>query len=142
MQKEEYEWFTKMSYSQKQNHIKRVLSFLLNSKPSAVPKSSAFGSVLNSIASASTSLESTKPCCSRQLFQDTTVKELSVKVARFADLVLILPRPVINAIWAKVTQILNEPNAVCVSPRNNHKNCAVKSFSSIHPHLVIVRKNS
>ena len=101
MQKEEYEWFTKMSYSQKQNHIKRVLSFLLNSKPSAVPKSSAFGSVLNSIASASISLESTKPCCSRQLFQDTTVKELSVKVARFADLVLILPRPVINAIWAK-----------------------------------------
>ena len=97
LQKNEYEWFTKMSYSQKQNHIKRVLSFSLNPKPSSVPKSSAFGSVLSSTASASVPLDSTKPCCSCQLFQDTSLKELSVKVASFADLVLI-PRPVINAI--------------------------------------------
>ena len=103
----------KMSYSQKQNHIKHVLSFSLNPKPSDVPKLSAFGSVLNSTDSVSVPLDSTKPCCSRQLFQDTTVKELSVKVVSFADLVLI-PRPVINAIWAKATQLLNEPNAVCV----------------------------
>ena len=134
LQKEEYEWFTKMSYSQKQNYIKRMLSFSLN------PKSSAFGSVLNSTASASVPLDSTKPCCSRQLFQDTTVKELSVKVASFADLVLI-PRPVINAIWAKTTQLLNEPNAVCVSPGNNHKNGVVKSFFSVRPHLVIARNS-
>ena len=140
LQKNEYEWFTKMSYSQKQNHIKRVLSFSLNPKPSVVPKSSAFGSVLSSTASASVPLDSTKPCCSRQLFQDTSLKELSVKVASFADLVLI-PRPVINAIWDKATELLNEPNAVCISPGNNHKNRIVKSFSSIRPHLVIARKN-
>ena len=117
-----------------------MLSFSLNPKPSAVPKSSAFGSVLSSKALASVPLDSTKPCCSRQLFQDTTLKELSVKVASFADLVLI-PRPVINAIWAKATKLLNEPNAGCISPGNNHKNHMVKSFSSIRPHLVIARKN-
>ena len=63
-----------------------------------------------------------------------------MKVASFADLVL-LPRPVINAIWAKATEPLNEPNAVCISPGSSHKNRIVKSSSSICPHLVIARKN-
>ena len=138
MEVTEDEWFTKMSYSQKQNHIKRILSFPLNDKASTAPKSSAVGRVLNTKTSISVSFDSTKPCCSRQLFQET--KELSVKIVSFADLVLI-PRPVINAIWTKATELLNEPNAVCISPGGSHKNRVVKSFSNVRPHLVTAKKN-
>lgn len=130
----EDEWFTKMSYSQKQAHIKRVLSLALNSKTPVIPKLSA----LHTKASAN-SLDSTRPCCSHQLFQEPTTKKLSIDVASFADSVLI-PRPVLNAIWAKATELLNESNSICISPGSNHKNRMVKSFSNLRPHLVTAKK--
>ena len=73
------------------------------------------------------------------MFQEPTTKKLSVDVASFADLVLI-PRPVMNAIWAKATELLNESNAICISPGSNRKNRMVKSFSNLRPHLVTAKK--
>ena len=70
--------FTKTGY-----HIKCVLSLSLNAKVCTAPKCITF--------------DSTKPCCSHQLFQETTAKELFVNFVSFADLVLI-SCSVINAI--------------------------------------------
>ena len=134
MEISENEWFTKMSGSQREAHIKRVLSAPLESKTMA-PR-------VSSLSTKAPAIESSKPSCSRQLFtaQNTTKVSLSVDASSFADSVAI-PKTVICAIWNKTTELLNDTGSICKFPGGNTKDRMVKSTSGSRPHLVTFKKS-
>ena len=79
----------------------------------------------------------------RRLFDDvdhtasdvSTVKDLSVTVDTFADLVVV-PHSVLDGIWEKAYELVTESNAISFAPGydNGH---TVKSSSGKRPHLVL-----
>ena len=135
MEISEHEWFTKMSSSQREAHVKRVLSVPLESKVAAPRVSSLSKKAHESI------IELSKPSCSRQLFtaQDTKKVDLSVDVSSFADSVAV-PKTVLCAIWNKATELLNDSESICRPPGCNAKDRLVKSSSGLRPHLVTFKK--
>ena len=56
-----------------------------------------------------------KPTCSLFTEKDSTEKTLSVKISDFSSEVLI-QRSVLDAIWSKATELINDPKAICMVP--------------------------
>ena len=87
---------------------------------------------------------SDKPTCSRQLFSQSysalDTVELSVDVHQFSSSVLI-PRAVLDAIWAKAKELINDVNAICNVPGGSPKDRIVKSSSGPRPHVVSAKKS-
>lgn len=123
---EEY-WFTKMSWVQREEHIRRVLSYKIGSRVRALMPS--------------TSASNVKPTCSRRLFTDqhSAEKRLSVEVGDFSSEVLI-QRGVLDAIWSTATELVNDPKAIYMVPGGSAKDRIVKSSSGPRPHMVTSKK--
>ena len=125
----------KMSRIQREAHLKRVLSQKVGSKAYAPRISSA--KVKDS--------DSNRPTCSRRLFtepslsSDSITKELSVDVSSFSEAVLI-QKSVLEAIWTKAKELLNDPKAICMVPGGNEKDRIVKSSSGLRPHVATAKK--
>ena len=132
----EDEWFTKMSVSQREAHVKRVLSVSLEPKITS-PRMS----LLAAKKVPEHRIETSKPSCSQKAptLQTTTKVDLCVDVSSFCDTVLI-PKAVLCAIWNKATELLNEPGSICKSPGGNAKDRIVKSTSGSRPHLISFKK--
>lgn len=67
------------------------------------------------------------------------VKDLSVTVDTFADLVVV-PRSVLDGIWGKAYELVTESNAVSLAPGYDNGR-TVKSSSGKRPHLVLSKAN-
>ena len=82
-------WFLKMSKSQREAHVKKILSLQVGRKVAAPSLSIAFSSYD----------QTSKPCCSRQLFTESksSAGVLSIDVQCFSNSVLI-PSSVLDAI--------------------------------------------
>ena len=129
----ESHWFMKMSLTQRESHIKKVLSLQVGSK--IVPPRARLSVALND------GDHSNKPSCSRQLFPQSQSSErmLSIDVSQFCESVLI-PRSVLDAIWRKGNELLNDSNSICMVPGGNSKDRIVKSSSGPRPHIVTAKK--
>ena len=132
----EDKWFMKMSCIQREAHLKRVLSQKVGSKANAPRISST--KVQDS--------DSNRPTCSRRLFTESSLssdgitKELSVDVSSFSEAVII-QKSVLDAIWTKANELLNDPKAICMVPGGTEKDRIVKSSSGPRPHVVTAKKN-
>ena len=127
----ESDWFMKMSIAQRESHIK-VLSLQVRSKIAA-PKLS--------VALIRKDGDHSKPSCSQQLFpqSQSSRRMLSIDVSHFCDSVLI-PRSVLDAIWKKGNELLNDSNSICMVPGGNSNDRIVKSNSGPRPHIVTAKK--
>ena len=67
------------------------------------------------------------------------VGKLSVDVSDFSASVLI-PSPVLDAIWNKASELLRDDGSLCMVPGGNRKDRIVKSTSSSRPHFVTAKK--
>ena len=138
MEKTEDEWFRKMTFAQRQAHMKRLSSLAVGSKVKAP--------LLNSLSKPSQSVEpSNKQCCSRQLFPQShpsrdSLHKLSVSVDEFSDSVSI-PSDVLNAIWNKAGELLSDSKAICMVPGGHCKDRIVKRSSSPTPHVIVTKKS-
>ena len=134
----EEDWFMKMTLAQRKRHVQRVVLLSHDFKNTA-PRSSSLSAVAENV------IDSNKPTCSRYLFpekhsSESTNKALSVDVLQFSGSVLI-PKTVLDAIWVKACDLLNDTNAMCTVPgRENSKDRMVKSNSGPRPHIVTARK--
>lgn len=127
-----------MLHSQQEAHIQRVLSHKVGTKIYA-PKMS------DTDSTKAKDSDSNRPSCSRQLYTETNSssesirKELSVNVDRFSEVVHV-QRSVLDAMWAKANDLINDLDAICMVPGGNTKDRIVKSTSGPHPYTVTAKK--
>lgn len=124
LQKSEHEWYTKMSFTQRSTHLKRVQSTCVTQSKSKVKSAN----------------KTSKATCSRKLVSefDKVRGSLTVAVEEFSDIVM-TPSQTLHAIWKKASQLLTESGAVCYAPASQ-LHCMVKSSSNPRPHLISIKK--
>ena len=116
-------WFSKLSVSQREAHVKHVLSVSLEPKVTA-PKVSSL-TTMNKALLQKTDKNKNAPSLDQTVTTQTMTKvDLAVDVSSFSDLVLI-PKAILCAIWKKAIELLNELGSICKSPGGSAKDQAV-----------------
>ena len=111
--------FLKMPVSQREAHVKCVLSVSLEPKVTA-PKVSSL-TAMNKALLQKTDKNKNAPSLDETVTTQTMTKvDLAVDFSSFSDLVFI-PKAVLCAIWKKATALLNEPGSICKSPGGSAK---------------------